>query len=163
MQDPFSLCIPILDKHTFDAMYHAMYDCAWMNVWVLRFIFLFDLCFIPLFRIYCSSLTLRFLRACSSGLLCFCPLLEKTFCPDDSLSYHNFLVLGVWMFWFIDSFLIGKQIEFSFFVLDFILDFRIVNKFKINNENLPKQMHLFHSCKQNKMHVASEKGKYLRG
>ena len=134
MWDLFSLDILVSDKHTFDAMCHAMYDCEWMNVWVLRFIFCLNS-----FRIYCSFLLLCFLRACFSSLLCFCPLLRNIFCPDDSLQYHNFSVFGVWILWFIDSFLVGKQIDFSFFVLDFILDFRVVNKFKINNENLPKQ------------------------
>ena len=48
---------------------------------------------------------------CTDLLFWFTMLLSfsrKIFCLDDSLPRHNFPVLGVWMLWFIDSFLVGK-------------------------------------------------------
>ena len=97
------------------------------NVRAFKFVFHLNL-FYFLFSDLLLVLPVCSVRACSSGLLCFCPLLGQTFCLDDSLSHHNFLVLGAWnvvIYWFLPCWKTNRLI---FFVLNFILDFRVVNK-----------------------------------
>ena len=83
------------------------------NGWVFKFVFHLNSFYSPFLDLL-FVLPVCSVRTCFLSLLCFCPLLRQIFCLDDSLSHHNFPMLGVWMLWFIDSFLIGKQIDFSF-------------------------------------------------
>ena len=64
---------------------------------------------------------------------------KKHFILMTSYRITTFSMLRVWMLWFFDSSIVRKQIDFLFFVLDFNLDFHVINKFNINNENLSKQ------------------------
>ena len=136
VQNPFSLCIPISDKKTY------IWCNVSCNVWLCmnetsKYLDLFFIrtCFIPLFRIYCSFSPML-LRACFFDLLCFCPLFKKTFLSwcllivSQTSLCSKFVIL-----WFLHHWKTNRH----FFVLDFSLDFHIVNKFNINNKNLLKQ------------------------
>ena len=101
-------------------------------------LFFIQIYFIPLFKIYYPSLPMRSLYGLAL-LICYASVLfsEKYFFLRTSYRITTCLKLGVRMLWFFDSFIVGKQIDF--FMLDFSIDFHVVNKFNINNENLPKQ------------------------
>ena len=135
MRNPFSFCISISDKHIFNIMCHAMYHCAWMNVWVLKFIF----CLIFFLFLLLGFITLLSPYAFTSLLFFWLVMLLSTLWRDifDLMpSYHitNFSVLEI-----CDS-LTPSSLEnkwtFFFFVLDFSLDSHVVNKFIVSNENL---------------------------
>ena len=113
-----------------------MYNYAWMNVWVLRFIFC--LIFVLfLFLGFTALLSPVLLRAYFFWLV----MLLSSFWKDifDLMpSYHitNFSMLEIRNS--LTPSLLENKWTF-FFVLDFSLNSHVVNKFIISNENLPKQ------------------------
>ena len=126
------------------------------HVWVFKLIFHLNL-------FYSSALGFfAFFRPCVlyglALMICYALVLStKTFCLDDPSLYHNFPVLI--SLWFFDSFIVGKHFKPSLICSCWILvlTFTLSINLKQIMKNLPKQMHLFYSCKRNKMHVASEK------
>ena len=108
------------------------------NVWAFKFIFIWA-CFVILFRVCCLSCLCALYGL--AFLTCYASVLssKKHFVLRTFYRITTFPMLGVWMLWFFDSFLIRKQLDFLFLCWIFNLDFHVVNKFNINNENLPKQ------------------------
>ena len=161
MQDPFSLYTPISGEKTY------VWCNVSCNVWLCmnetsKYLdsFFIQTCFIPLFRIYCFSFPLCFYGL--AFLICYASI---TFWNDIFVLMPSYRITNFTMLEVCDS-LIPSSLENKwtfFFVLDFSLDFHVVNKFNINNENLLKQYTYVIHVNKNKMHDASKKSKYLRG
>ena len=139
---PFSLCILVSDKRTYT---WCNVSC---NVWLcmnemsehLNLFFVW-ICFIFLFRIHFFSCPCALHGLAILTAMLLSPFFGKAFfalMPSYSIiislcSKSNTVIL--WL-------LHGRKTHLTFshfFVLVFSLHFRVVNKFRMNNENLPKQ------------------------
>ena len=119
-------------------MCYVMYDHEW-HVWVLKLVFHLNLCY--------SSVSgcFAFLRPCFLYGLAFLAYYIYVLSSDKHfilMSPYHIITFPCSRFeclWFIDSFLVGRPIDFSFSCWILFLTFAVSIKFQTNNENLPKQ------------------------